>query len=146
MIYFNALEDSIRHFAEMIAAELAERKIYDQKEFEAFIKTRMYAALNEMVRIETSDLEKRRNTLVEAYTSNVPAFRKRELKNQLASLTPKLKELHRLRKSFDDYNEYKQLKGFVKEKFGEEELDNFFQNHLKKENHGVRFMKQPSKN
>ena len=129
-----------------MAAELAERRIYDPKEFEAFIKTRLYAALHELVKIESSNLEQKRNGLVEAYTSNVPAFKKRELKNQLAALTPKLKELHRLRKSFDDYNEYKQLKGFVREKFGEHELDNFFQNHLKKDSQGVRFIKHPSKN
>jgi hypothetical protein len=146
MIHFNALEASIRYFSEMIATELAERRIYDPKEFGAFIKTRFYAAMNELVRIESSDLEQRRNGLVEAYTSNLPAFKKRELKNQLATLTPKLKELNRLRKSLDDYNEYKQLKGFVREKFGEAELDNFFQNHLKKENHEIRSTKQINKN
>jgi len=116
MIYFKVLEDSIRHFAEMMSAELAERRIYDPKEFEVFIKTRLYAALHELVKIETSDLEKRRNGLVDAYTSNIPAFQK------------------------------EQLKGFIKEKFGAEELDNFFQNHLKKESQGVQFMKHPSKN
>jgi len=146
MVYFNALEDSIKHFAEMIAAELAERRIYDQKEFEVFIKTRMYAALHELVRIETFDLEEKRKSLVDAYTSDVPASQKRQLKDQLSILTPRLKELHRLRKSFDDFNEYKQLKGFVKDKYGAEELDNFFQNHLKKESNGVQFMKHPSKN
>jgi hypothetical protein len=146
MIYFKVLEDSIKHFAEMISAELAERRIYDPKEFEAFIKTRLYAAVYELVKIESSDLEARRNVLVDAYTSNIPEYRKKELRNQLSTLKPRLKELHRLRKSFDDYNEYKQLKGFVREKFGPEELDNFFQNHLKKETQGIQFMKQPSKN
>ena len=141
MIYFNALEESIRHFAEMMAGELTDRRIHDRQEFEAFIKTRLYAALHELVKIESSDLEKKRNRLVETYTSNIPEFRKKELRNQLSTLTPKLKELHRLRKSFDDYNEYKQLKGFVKERYGEEELDNFFQNHVKKESQGVTFTK-----
>jgi len=130
----------------MISAELAERRIYDPKEFEVFIKTRLYAALHELVKIESSDIESRRNGLVKEYTSNIPEFQKKELRNQLSTLKPKLKELHRLRKSFDDYNEYKQLKGFVKEKFGAEELDNFFQNHLKKESQGVQFIKQPSRN
>jgi hypothetical protein len=146
MTYFNALEDSIKHFAEMIAAELAERKIYDQKEFEVFIRTRMYIALHELLKIESSELEEKRKGLVDAYTSDIPASQKKQLRHQLSILTPRLKELHRLRKSFDDFNEYKQLKGFVKEKFGAEELDNFFQNHLKKGSKGVQFVKHPSKN
>ena len=59
MIYFNALEESIRHFAEMMAGELTDRRIHDRQEFEAFIKTRLYAALHELVKIESSDLEKK---------------------------------------------------------------------------------------
>ena len=146
MVYFQALEDSIKKFSELIATELAERRIYDPKEFEAFIKTRMYFALHELVKIESSDLEQQRKGLVDAYTSALPANYKKQLRDQLSALTPKLKEMNRLRKSFDDFNEYKQLKGFVKEKFGEEELTNFFQNHLKKDISGIHFSKQPSKN
>ena len=146
MIYFKVLEDTIKHFAELMAAELAERRIYDKKEFEAFIKTRLYVALSDLVKIESSDLEKQRNGLVEAYSSNLPSFQKKELRNQLSTLTPRLKELHRLRKSFDDFNEYKQLKKFIKDKYGAEELENFFQNHLTKDTQNVQFMKQPSKN
>ena len=130
----------------MIAAELAERRIYDQKDFEVFIRTRMYAALHQLVKIESFELEEKRKNLVDAYTSDIPASQKRKLKHQLSLLTPRLKELHRLRKSFDDFNEYKQLKGFVKDKYGVEELDNFFQNHLKKETQSVHFTKHPSKN
>jgi len=146
MIYFKALEDSIKDFAEMMTAELAERKIYDQKDFEIYIKTRLYFALQELVKIESFSLEEKRKGLVDEYTSDIPAHQKKQLKRQLSMLTPRLKELHRLRKSFDDFNEYKQLKGFVKEKFGADELDNFFQNHLKKESNGVQFLKHPSKN
>src|SRR3982751_5438305 len=122
MIYFKVLEDSIKDFAEMMSAELTERKIYDKKDFEIFIKTRLYLALQQLVKIESLNLEERRKGLVDEYTSDIPASQKNQLKRQLSLLTPRLKELHRLRKSFDDFNEYKQLKGFVKEKFGVDAL------------------------
>jgi hypothetical protein len=139
---FAQLDNTIDNHAKIIADELAQRNIYDPKEFQSFLKTRLYFALEDLVKIETSDLELQRNKLKETLLPELPIHKKREIENQLSSISSKLKRINRVRLSFRDYDEYKQLQHFLDDKFGHDVLVDFYENYLNRNENNLHVEKR----
>ena len=142
MITFEAVQESIAHYATQISKELAERNIYDPKEFQAFLKVRLHDAINEIVSIETEDLEKQRQDLAAQLTPNISKQEKLRIEYKLKVLRPRLKELNRVKKSFEDYSEYVQLKHYIEERYGYGVIEDFYQNYLNRDQNNIHTSKR----
>jgi ATP/maltotriose-dependent transcriptional regulator MalT len=112
MANLKTLEDSIKNFAEIQGAQLAKRKNFNQKQFELVIKIKFYAALHDFMEIKSSGLKLSQENILNTHTFNASAFSRKELRNQLATQKPLLKNDDLLKKSFGDYNTESQIQLF----------------------------------
>lgn len=131
MDIFKELDEAQARWAEVIANEVADRRFYDIKEVAAYAKIKLNMAIMELLTIQVNDLEQQRNGLAKAYVDkSLPVYKRMEIAGQLAELNPKKKALNRILHTISDYDEFRQLKNYIVEKFGKEALHEFFDNYV----------------
>lgn len=130
---FNKVREAIDDFAKNIAEEVADIRYYEVDRIKAIASTRLNLAIQELLQMHLFDLEQEKAQLVDVYLDrNTPNWKKEKLKKEIANLNVELKMSNRLKCTFGDYNEYKQLRHYIKEKIGQDVLDDFAANYLNK--------------
>lgn len=139
---FKKLDEAQSKWARVIADEVADRRFYDIKEVAAYAKVKLNMAIMDLVTIQVSDLEQQRSGLAAAYVDTTLSTHKRmEIASQLAEINHKKKSLNRLVHTMGDYDEFRQLKNYVSEKFGLDALHDFFDNYANKPENTANKMK-----
>ena len=101
MITFEAVQESIAHYATQISKELAERNIYDPKEFQAFLKVPSSTMpLMKLYQLKPKTWRNSVQDLAAQLTPNISKQEKLRIEYKLKVLRPRLKELNRVKKRF----------------------------------------------
>lgn len=130
MEIFKELHERMDAFAENIAKEVAEKRFYEIAEVKAIAKTRLWFAIYDCLQLQVTDKEKELRKLVEEYGK--AKGNRIQLGTVIAKVTSEKKDANRLMHTMQDYNEYEQLKKYVKEKCGENIFMDFVNNYLEK--------------
>ncbi len=130
MNIFKELHETMDFFAENIAAEVSEKRLYEVAEIKDIAKTRLWIAISECLQIQVTDAEKRRRDAVAEYGKpGIPHWKKVEMGAQIAKINAEKKDANRLMHTIQDYDAFEQLKFYVKDKIGQEYYDDFFENY-----------------
>ena len=142
----NKIRETIEDFAKNIAEEVAHKRYYEVDEIKAIATTRLTLALNELVGMQLLDMESDMVGLVKMYQDpSVPGWKKFKLQGEIAELKLKIKQNNRLKSSFEDYNEYKQLVHYVRDKYGNDVFQDFCDNYRNKEENVLNITKRQPK-
>jgi hypothetical protein len=130
---FNKVRDAIDDFARNIAQEVADIRYYEVDKIKAIAATRLNFAVQELLQLQFLDYEKQKATLVDQFINrHTPNWKKEKLKRQITALNLEMKQNNRLRATFADYNEYRQLSHYIIDKYGKDVLHDFRENYLNK--------------
>jgi hypothetical protein len=117
----------IEDFAKNIAEEVATKRFYEIEEVKAIATTRLSFALTEILRVSVSIYEDEAAKLKAIYTHpDTNGKEKFEIGGQLAVLNHKIKKFKKAKVAQEEGEEYNKLKIFVKHRFGQEVLAEFF--------------------
>jgi len=130
MTIFKELHKRMDAFAENIAKEVAEKRFYEIEEIKAIAKTRLFWAIHDCLQIQVTEKEKERRELVEAYGKVSGSHKTIKIGVEISKVNAEKKDANRLMHTIQDYNEYEQLKHYVKDKFGENAFFDFVNNYL----------------
>jgi hypothetical protein len=128
---YKKLDAVVEDLSNIIAQEIADRRMRDTKDVAAYAKTRLYIAIKECLKIQLSSLEIRKAELSKmAQSPQSNGYQKAYAHSELAIIKKQLKEIHLTLSGITDFDEYKQLKRFVREKYGYDALQDFVANWL----------------
>jgi hypothetical protein len=134
MIIFKELDKLMNEFSENIAAEVSEKRMYEVAEVKAIAKTRLWFAITQCLQLQVTEAENRRRGLVQLYhDQRLPNWKRIKLQAELAEVTAEKKDANRLLHTMADYNEYEQLRHYIRDKYGYEALKDFYDNYCNKE-------------
>jgi glutamyl-tRNA reductase len=130
---FNKVRAAIDDFAKNIAQEVADIRYYEVDKIKAIAATRLNFAVQELLQMQFLDYEQEKAKLVDQYIDpHIPNWKKEKLKRQITALNLEMKQNNRLRATFADYNELRQLSHYIIDKYGKEVLHDFRNNYLNK--------------
>ena len=119
--------DYFYSYAERLANDIAEMRMMDIDELKIKIRVQMLLAFQKILETSIDDLEGMRNKLWRKAESEVPnGYERQKLQDKLSVIKG---ELHQKRKSLNsirEFNEYTHLKQFVRDKYGNDVLKEFF--------------------
>jgi hypothetical protein len=128
---YKKLDAVVEDFSNIIAQEIADRRMRDTKDVAAYAKTRLYIAIKECLKIQLSTLEIKKAELSKvAQSPESNGYQKAYAHSELAIIKKQLKEIHLTLSGITDFDEYKQLKRFVRVKYGDEVMRDFCENWL----------------
>lgn len=140
---FNKVKDAIDDFAKNIAEEVANIRYYEVDRIKAVASTRLNFAIQELLQLQLLDNEEEKAKLVDQYINpSIPNWKKEKLKRQITALNLEIKKSNRLRATFADYNEYRQLSHYLIDKFGVQILEDFRANYLNKGENAIHIKKR----
>lgn len=125
----NKLNSIIEFWAKTISEELAERRFFEVEDFTAFVKIRLFQSISDCVKIDVQELESERARMVEEF-GKAKGRRKLELGTKISKINLEKKRANRLKHSLKDYDEYRQLTIFIKERYGWNVMKDFYDNFL----------------
>ena len=120
------LKEKLEYYSRNIAVEICDKPSFDVAEIQLTIKTRMLMALKEMTESKTTLLERKINDLKDEYLSDVPNWRKEDIKRSLVNLNAEMKIYNKTMSEIKNTDEYNLLKIYVRENFGNEAMDKFY--------------------
>lgn len=127
----NHLDKIIDSWAESISNEISERKFINIKEFKSFAKVRLFQSISDCIKIDIENLEDKRISLIDKVKTSKGKARN-IMQTKLLKVNLEKKRANRLKHSLRDYNEYKQLSSYIKQRYGWDVMKDFYDNYLDK--------------
>jgi len=123
---YKEIHASLDYFAENIAKEISEKRYYEIEEIKAKAKTRLWFAITDCLSITINDSEEKKRKLVSEY-QNCNDSRKIHIGIEISKLNSKIKDANKVIMLQRDYEEYEMLKKYVKDNYGNEVMQSFFE-------------------
>lgn len=121
---YEKISSVIDEHAEMISSELIEIRIYDIDRLKAQLKVRLKDAIKNSLQSFKVEGEDELNILLDKQA--IVGTGDRNLNRKISVASGKVKEARRALHTIRDWDEYLSLKKFIREKFGDAVMDEFY--------------------
>jgi len=117
----------IEDFAKNIAEEVATKRFYEVDEVKAIATTRLSFALTEILKMQVLEQEDKRAELRAVFNDpGTPIWKRRKVMAELTLLNNEIKKVNKAVAARREFNDYQQLRYFVRQKFGQDTLAEFY--------------------
>jgi len=122
-----SVDSVINDWCGVISEDIAERRFYDKAEVKAYASVKLKEAVHSIIDLQTVDLEKERADLAARYARpSQPTHILENIKRLLSEVNFKIKQRNRFLALMEDNSEYKALKKYVNNRFGQDAMNDFY--------------------
>lgn len=130
-ITLSDVDSILEVYANNISKEIIERKVFDVEEIKLLLKIRLLFFFNEYMRMLSDDMDDEyRRLKILVQSKSTPVNKIEGYKKRLIDIKGQRANINRGLTALKEYDEYRQLKIFVRDKYGCEVIEDFYHNYL----------------